>query len=89
MKDKWPAQADAMIDGVTIAKAAKRCDVDYGVSLETMVEGDETSIFWNRSKASDRAFRAREAANRPSVGFPPNRSRSSWHEAPRMQCCQN
>jgi transposase-like protein len=29
MKDKWPAQAEAMIDGVSIAKAAKRCDVDY------------------------------------------------------------
>jgi transposase-like protein len=29
MKDKWPAQAAAMIDGVSIAKAAKRCDVDY------------------------------------------------------------
>ena len=29
MKDKWPAQAKAMIDGVSIAKAAKRCDVDY------------------------------------------------------------
>jgi transposase-like protein len=28
MKDKWPAQAEAMIDGVSIAKAAKRCDVD-------------------------------------------------------------
>src|SRR5947209_5809677 len=28
MKDKWPAQAAAMIDGVSIAKAAKRCDVD-------------------------------------------------------------
>jgi hypothetical protein len=29
MKDKWPAQAEAMIDGVSNAKAAKRCDVDY------------------------------------------------------------
>jgi transposase-like protein len=29
MKDKWPAQAEAMIEGVSIAKAAKRCDVDY------------------------------------------------------------
>jgi len=29
MKDKWPAQAEAMIDGVSIAKAAKRCGVDY------------------------------------------------------------
>src|SRR5271165_1758669 len=29
MKDKWPAQAEAMIDGVSIAKAAERCDVDY------------------------------------------------------------
>ena len=29
MKDKWPAQAEAMIDGVSIAEAAKRCDVDY------------------------------------------------------------
>jgi transposase-like protein len=29
MKDKWPVQAAAMIDGVSIAKAAKRCDVDY------------------------------------------------------------
>src|SRR5947209_12573057 len=28
MKDKWPAQAAAMIDGVSIAKAATRCDVD-------------------------------------------------------------
>ena len=28
MKDKWPAQAAAMIDGVSIAKVAKRCDVD-------------------------------------------------------------
>src|SRR6202453_2724991 len=26
MKDKWPAQAEAMIDGVSIAKAAERCD---------------------------------------------------------------
>src|SRR5271166_392650 len=29
MKDKWPAQAEAMIEGVSIAQAAKRCDVDY------------------------------------------------------------
>src|SRR3954454_14059320 len=29
MKDKWPAQAAAMSDGVSIAKAAKRCAVDY------------------------------------------------------------
>jgi transposase-like protein len=29
MKDKWPAQAEAMIDGVSLAKAAKRCAVDY------------------------------------------------------------
>jgi transposase-like protein len=29
MKDKWPAQAEAMIDGVSLVKAAKRCDVDY------------------------------------------------------------
>jgi transposase-like protein len=29
MKDKWPAQAAALIDGVSIAKAAKRCNVDY------------------------------------------------------------
>ena len=29
MKDKWPAQAAALIDGVSIAKAAKRCGVDY------------------------------------------------------------
>jgi transposase-like protein len=29
MKDKWPAQAEAMIEGVSLAKAAKRCDVDY------------------------------------------------------------
>src|SRR4051794_36401492 len=28
MKDKWPAQAEAMIDGISIAKAAKRGDVD-------------------------------------------------------------
>src|SRR3954463_15299890 len=28
MKDKWPAQAEAMIGGVSIAKAAKRCAVD-------------------------------------------------------------
>ena len=28
MKDKWPAQAAAMIEGVSVAKAAKRCDVD-------------------------------------------------------------
>ena len=28
MKDKWPAQAAAMIDGVSLAKAAKRCAVD-------------------------------------------------------------
>jgi transposase-like protein len=29
MKDKWPAQAAAMIEGVSLAKAAKRCAVDY------------------------------------------------------------
>src|SRR6201994_2669839 len=29
MKNKWPAHAEAMIDGISIAKAAKRCDVDY------------------------------------------------------------
>jgi len=29
MKDKWVAQAKAMIDGVSTAKAAERCDVDY------------------------------------------------------------
>jgi hypothetical protein len=28
MKHKWPAQAEAMIDGVSLAKAAQRCDVD-------------------------------------------------------------
>src|SRR3954469_3016457 len=28
-QDQWPAQAEAMIDGVSIAKAAERCDVDY------------------------------------------------------------
>ena len=28
MKDKWVTQVEAMIDGVSIAKAAKRCDVD-------------------------------------------------------------
>lgn len=28
-KDKWVAQAGAMIDGVSTSKAAKRCDVDY------------------------------------------------------------
>jgi transposase-like protein len=27
MKDKWTAQADAMIDGVSLAKAARRCGV--------------------------------------------------------------
>jgi transposase-like protein len=29
MKDKWVAQVEAMIDGVSTAKTAKRCDVDY------------------------------------------------------------
>jgi transposase-like protein len=29
MKEKWSSQADAMIDGVSIAKAARRCDVHY------------------------------------------------------------
>ena len=29
MKDKWVAQAGAMIDGVSVAKAAKRCGVAY------------------------------------------------------------
>jgi hypothetical protein len=29
MKDKWAAQTEAMIEGVSIAKAAKRCDVHY------------------------------------------------------------
>ena len=33
MKDKWPAQAEAMIDGVSIAKAAKRCGVDYTTAV--------------------------------------------------------
>jgi transposase-like protein len=28
-KDKWAAQANAMIDGVSGAKAAQRCEVDY------------------------------------------------------------
>jgi transposase-like protein len=28
-KEKWPEQAQSMIDGVSIAKAAERCDVDY------------------------------------------------------------
>lgn len=28
-KEKWATQAGAMIDGVSTAKAAKRCDVDY------------------------------------------------------------
>jgi transposase-like protein len=28
MKDKWPAQAEAMVDGLSIARAAKRCGVD-------------------------------------------------------------
>ena len=27
MKDKWTAQAEAMIDGVSLARAARRCDV--------------------------------------------------------------
>jgi|KBSMisStandDraft_5_1062788.scaffolds.fasta_scaffold296216_1 transposase-like protein len=29
MKDKWATQAEALIDGVTTAEAAKRCGVDY------------------------------------------------------------
>jgi transposase-like protein len=29
MKDKWGTQAQALIDGVTIVAAAKRCGVDY------------------------------------------------------------
>jgi transposase-like protein len=29
MKDKWVVQANAMIDGVSVLKAAQRCDVDY------------------------------------------------------------
>lgn len=29
MKDKWAAQSEAMIDGVSIAKAAQRCGVHY------------------------------------------------------------
>ena len=29
MKDKWAAQTEAMIAGVSIAKAARRCDVHY------------------------------------------------------------
>jgi transposase-like protein len=29
MKDKWVAQAEAMRDGASLAKAAKRCGVDY------------------------------------------------------------
>ena len=33
MKDKWVAQAEAMIDGVTIAQAAKRCGVDYSTAF--------------------------------------------------------
>src|SRR3984957_14075986 len=27
MKDKWTAQTEAMIDGVSLAQAAQRCDV--------------------------------------------------------------
>jgi hypothetical protein len=29
MKDKWATQSMAMIDGVSTAKAARRCDVHY------------------------------------------------------------
>ena len=29
MKDKWTTQTEAMIDGVSLAKAAQRCDVHY------------------------------------------------------------
>jgi len=29
MKEKWVTQTEALIDGVSTAKAAKRCDVDY------------------------------------------------------------
>jgi transposase-like protein len=29
MKDKWATQAEALIDGVSTAKAARRCDVHY------------------------------------------------------------
>lgn len=29
MKEKWSSQAEAMIDGVSLAKAARRCDVHY------------------------------------------------------------
>jgi hypothetical protein len=29
MKDKWVVQANAMIDGVSVLKAAQRCGVDY------------------------------------------------------------
>jgi hypothetical protein len=29
MKEKWPAQTEALIDGVSIAKAAQRCGVHY------------------------------------------------------------
>ena len=47
MKDKWVMQVEAMIDGVSIAKAAKRCDVD-----------DKTAFRWRHrflaSLASDK-----------------------------------
>ena len=29
MKDRWVTQTETMIDGVSTAKAAKRCGVDY------------------------------------------------------------
>jgi transposase-like protein len=29
MREKWSTQADAMIDGVSVAKAARRCGVHY------------------------------------------------------------
>jgi transposase-like protein len=114
MKDKWAAQTEAMIDGVSTAKAAQRCGVHYTTAfrwrhrflaalagdkpqaLTGIVEGDERPSSWNRSRASVRAYReslAREAANRPSVDCPPNKSRSSLpatvREPPRMPCCRD
>ena len=113
MKDKWPAQAEAMIEGVSIAKAAKRCDVDDTTAFRwrhrflaswlaispaccrASSKAMKPSL-WNRSKASDPACRARparEVANRPSAGCPPNRSLFWWHGTvrvrPRMRCCQS
>ena len=67
MKDKWPGQAQAMIDGVSIAEAAKRCDVDYTTAFRwrhrflASLSGDKPQAFsGNEAERDGRMMKLRQ-----------------------------